>query len=98
MGTSNRVTFGLAAVLSVAAGVLISQHNQLVAQSEQLAADTYQIEVQREQLQAQTERFQAQADYLSAANLSSRGEVQLASQTELPAVVVSAARLSGRGR
>ena len=84
MATSNRVTYGLAAALSVAMGVLISQHNLLVSQSEQISADRYQIKSQRDQLQAQTERLQAQAENLPAAAISSQ---------ELPALIVYAARL-----
>jgi hypothetical protein len=97
MGTSKPVTFGLAAVISVAVGVLISQHNQLVTQAEQLAANSYQIQVQQRQLHAQAERLQAQADHLSAADVSKQRDVQLA-QTELPDVVVSAPRSSGQAR
>jgi hypothetical protein len=97
MATSNRLSYGLAAAFSVAVGVLISQHNMLVAQSEQLAADRYQIKSQRDQLQLQTERLQAQAD-LSTAGISHQAPVQLASQSELPAVIVSAARSSDHSR
>jgi cell division protein FtsL len=98
MATSNRITYGLAAAFSVAVGVLISQHNVLVAQSEQLTAARYQIKSQKDQLQVQTERLQTQADNLPTAGISTQGPVQLASQSELPAVIVSAARSSERGR
>jgi cell division protein FtsL len=98
MATSNRLSYALAAAFSVAVGVLISQHNMLVAQSEQLTADRYQIKSQRDQLQLQTERLQAQSDNLATAGISQQGPVQLASQSELPAVIVSAARSSDHSR
>jgi hypothetical protein len=89
MATSNRVTYGLAAAFSVAVGLLISQHNLLVAQSEQLSADRYEMKSQKDQLQVQTERLQLQ---------DNQRPVQLASQSELPALIVSAARSPEHGR
>jgi len=97
MRKSNLMTVGLAAVVAVATGGLVIQHNQLVAQSEQLSARTFQLKAQKEELQAQTERLQAHTEQLSEANFSKR-EIQLASQPELPDLVVSAPRVSGQGK
>ena len=98
MHKSKLITIGLAAVIAVATGGLIIQHNQLVAQAEQFAAIGYQLKTQKEEMQARTERHQAQAEQLSAANFSKPSEIQLASQPDLPDVVVSAPRISGQGR
>jgi hypothetical protein len=98
MRTSNLITVGLVAVMAVATVGLINQHNQLVAQAEQLTANSYQLEAQKRQLQAQTERFQARTEQFSAANVPAEREVQLVSQTELPAVVVAAPRFSDQAR
>jgi hypothetical protein len=49
-------------------------------------------------LQARTERLQARTEQLSAANSATPREIQLASQAELPDLVVSAPRFSGQGR
>jgi hypothetical protein len=94
MRSSKWVTFGLGAAMVVAAAALITQYNQLVAQGEQLTAQRYQIEAQNEQLRAQTERFQAQMERTSVVNASVQ-QPQLASQSELPVVVVSASRSTG---
>ena len=93
MGTSNSVTFSVAAVIAVMAGILIGQHNQLAAQAEQLAANDYQLKVQKDQMQAQMDRLQAP---LSAGSTTIREEARLASMQELPDIVVSAPRSSGR--
>ncbi len=98
MRKSKLITIGLAAIVAVTTGRLVVQHNQLVAQSEQLAARNYQLKTQKEELQTRSERFQAQREQLSAANMSKSREIQLASQTELPDLVVSAPRLSGEGK
>jgi uncharacterized protein HemX len=79
MRTSNLITVGLAAVIAVGAGGLVSQHNQLVAQGEELTANRYQLAAEREHLRAQTERFQSRTEQGSA---------------ELPALVVAAPRFS----
>jgi K+-sensing histidine kinase KdpD len=88
MYTSKPVTFGVMAAMAVAAGVMVNQHNQLVAQAEQLAADSYQIMVQQDQIRSQTERLQVRAETSGT----------LVSQSELPAVVVFASRLSAQAR
>jgi hypothetical protein len=92
MRTSKPVTVGLAAAMAIAAGGLITQHNQLVAQAEQLTATSYQLEAQTQQLLVQTGRLQAHAEQLSADNVSMQRDDRLASQAELPVVVVSASR------
>ncbi|HEV7613904.1 MAG TPA: hypothetical protein VGO37_18640 [Steroidobacteraceae bacterium] len=98
MRTSKLIAIGLAAIVGVTTGRLIVQHNQLVAQSEQLAARNYQLKTQKEELQARSERLQAQMEQSSAANISKRSEIKLASQAELPDLVVSAPRLSAQER
>ena len=97
MRKSNLITVSLAALIAVTTGGLVIQHNQLVAQSEQLSARTYQLKAQKEELQARTERLQAHTEQLSAANFS-KPEIQLASQPELPDLVVSAPRGSSQGK
>jgi len=98
MRKSKLINAGLAALLALTAGGLIIQHNQLVELAEQLSAGSYQLRTQKEELQARTERLQAQAEHLSAAKFSSPDRIPLASQPELPDLVVSAPRLSGGGR
>lgn len=94
MRKSKLVSVGLAAIIAVATGGLVIQHNQLVAQAEQLGARSYQLKTQKEELQARTERLQAQTEQLSAANFPQPREIQLAAQPELPDLVVSAPRFS----
>jgi hypothetical protein len=96
MRKSKLINAGLAALLALTAGGMIVQHNQLVELAEQLSAGSYQLKTQREELQARTERLQAQTQRLSAANFSDR--IPLASQPELPDLVVSAPRLSAQDR
>lgn len=92
MHTSKLVTAGLGAAMVMAAGGLISQHNQLVAQAEQLSVQSFQLEAQTQELRAQTGRLQAQTEQLSAGTVPMQRDDRLAAQTELPAVVVAAPR------
>lgn len=98
MRTSKLITLGLAAIIGLTSGGLIVQHNLIVAQSEQHAARNYQLETQKEELQARYERFQARTEQLSTATMPKPGEIRLASQAELPDLVVSAPRLFSQGR
>jgi uncharacterized protein YlxW (UPF0749 family) len=98
MHKSKLITVGLAAMIALATGGLIIQHNELVAQAEQSVARSYELKTQKEALQARTERLQARTEQLSAANSATPREIQLASQAELPDLVVSAPRFSGQGR
>ncbi len=98
MRTSKLITVGLAAIIGITTGRLIVQHNLIVEQSEQLVARNYQLETQKEELQARSEQFQARTEQLSTATMPKPGEIRLASQAELPDLVVSAPRLSSQGR
>jgi hypothetical protein len=98
MRKSKLINAGLAALLALTAGGLIIQHNQLVELGEQLSTGSYQLKTQKEELQARTERLQAQTEHLSAANFLSPDRIPLASQPELPDLVVSAPRSSAQDR
>ena len=96
MYKSNLITVGLVAMIALATGGLIIQHNELVARAEQSVALSYELKTQTENLQARTERLQAQMEQSSAANPANRRQIQLASQPQLPDLVVSAPRSSGQ--
>jgi uncharacterized coiled-coil DUF342 family protein len=98
MRDSKLITVGLSAVIAVSAAGLVAQHNQLVAQAEQLAATSFELKTQKDELLAHAQRLQAERQQLSAANVAMRGEAELASQQELPGVVVSAPRYSSQAR
>src|ERR1700681_3899400 len=98
MHKSKLITVGLAAMVALTTGGLIIQHNELVAQAEQSVARSYELKTQKEALPPGAERLQARTEQLSAANSATPREVQLASQAELPDLVVSAPRFAGQGR
>ena len=54
MHKSKLITVGLAAMIALATGGLIIQHNELVAQAEQSVARSYELKTQKEALQART--------------------------------------------